>query len=52
MKITIIGAGAIGGLAGAYMSRAGHDVLLVDRWASMWPRSMTRGCSSTACAAR
>jgi 2-dehydropantoate 2-reductase len=33
MKVTIVGAGAIGGLAGAYMSRAGHDVLLVDRWA-------------------
>jgi 2-dehydropantoate 2-reductase len=33
MKITIIGSGAIGGLAGAYMTRAGHDVLLVDRWA-------------------
>src|SRR5215217_36410 len=32
MKFTIIGAGAIGGLAGAYMTRAGHDVLLVDRW--------------------
>lgn len=32
MKFTIIGAGAIGGLAGAYMTKAGHDVLLVDRW--------------------
>jgi len=32
MKITIIGSGAIGGLAGAYMTRAGHDVTLVDRW--------------------
>jgi 2-dehydropantoate 2-reductase len=32
MKFTIIGAGAIGGLAGAYMTRAGEDVLLVDRW--------------------
>ena len=32
MKFTIIGAGAIGGLAGAYMARAGEDVLLVDRW--------------------
>ena len=32
MTITIIGAGAIGGLAGAYMTQAGHDVLLVDRW--------------------
>jgi len=33
MQVTIIGAGAIGGLAGAYMSQAGHEVLLVDRWA-------------------
>lgn len=33
MKFTIIGAGAIGGLAGAYMTEAGHDVTLVDRWA-------------------
>ncbi|MFC4453972.1 2-dehydropantoate 2-reductase [Deinococcus sonorensis] len=33
MKITILGAGAIGGLAGAYLSQAGHDVTLVDRWA-------------------
>jgi 2-dehydropantoate 2-reductase len=32
LKFTILGAGAIGGLAGAYMSKAGHDVLLVDRW--------------------
>jgi 2-dehydropantoate 2-reductase len=32
MKLTIIGAGAIGGLAGAHMTRAGYDVLLVDRW--------------------
>jgi 2-dehydropantoate 2-reductase len=32
MTITILGAGAIGGLAGAWMTRAGHDVVLVDRW--------------------
>ncbi len=32
MKFTIVGAGAIGGLAGAYMSKAGHEVVLVDRW--------------------
>jgi 2-dehydropantoate 2-reductase len=31
MRITIIGAGAIGGSAGAYLTAAGHDVLLVDR---------------------
>jgi 2-dehydropantoate 2-reductase len=33
LKVTIIGAGAIGGLAGTHMTRAGHDVMLVDRWA-------------------
>jgi 2-dehydropantoate 2-reductase len=33
MRVTIVGAGAIGGLAGAYMTRAGYDVTLVDRWA-------------------
>ena len=31
MKITIYGAGAIGGLVGAYMVRAGEDVLFVDK---------------------
>ena len=30
--MVVIGAGAIGGLAGGYMTKAGHDVLLVDRW--------------------
>jgi 2-dehydropantoate 2-reductase len=31
MTVTIYGAGAIGGLVGAYMARAGEDVLLVDK---------------------
>lgn len=30
MRITIIGAGAIGGTTGAFLHDAGHDVLLVD----------------------
>jgi len=30
LKFTIIGAGAIGGITGAYLARAGHDVTLVD----------------------
>jgi 2-dehydropantoate 2-reductase len=30
MKFTVIGAGAIGGIMGAYLARAGHDVTLVD----------------------
>lgn len=29
-RITVIGAGAIGGVAGAWLSAAGHEVLLVD----------------------
>lgn len=29
-RITVVGAGAIGGVAGAWLSAAGHDVLLVD----------------------
>jgi 2-dehydropantoate 2-reductase len=33
VQVTIIGAGAIGGLVGGHMLRAGHDVTLVDRWA-------------------
>lgn len=32
MKILIIGSGAIGGLAGSFMTRAGYDVTLVDQW--------------------
>jgi 2-dehydropantoate 2-reductase len=30
MRLTIIGAGAIGGTVGAHMVRAGHDILLCD----------------------
>lgn len=30
MRITVCGAGAIGGVTGAALARAGHDVLLVD----------------------
>jgi 2-dehydropantoate 2-reductase len=32
LKVTIIGAGAIGGLAGTHMAQAGYDVTLVDQW--------------------
>src|SRR5262245_7841526 len=31
MPITVYGAGAIGGLVGAYLAKAGEDVLLVDK---------------------
>src|SRR2546422_3217351 len=32
-KVLFIGAGAIGSYLGAFLSRAGHDVTLVDPWA-------------------
>ena len=31
-KIAVLGAGAIGGIIGGYLSRAGHDVTLIDQW--------------------
>src|SRR5215218_7266927 len=31
-RIAIIGAGAVGGYAGAYMAQAGEDVIFVDPW--------------------
>src|SRR6185503_3760566 len=31
MTITVYGAGAIGGITGARLAQAGHDVLLVDK---------------------
>jgi 2-dehydropantoate 2-reductase len=31
-RIVVVGAGAIGGYAGAHMTRAGHDVTLIDAW--------------------
>ena len=30
MELTIVGAGAIGGVTGAHLIRAGHDVTFVD----------------------
>ena len=32
-KILFVGAGAIGSYIGSFLSRAGHDVTLVDPWA-------------------
>jgi 2-dehydropantoate 2-reductase len=31
-KIVVVGTGAIGGYAGGHMTRAGHDVTLIDPW--------------------
>ena len=35
MTITVYGAGAIGGITGARLAQAGHDVLLVDKAADL-----------------
>ncbi len=31
-RIVVVGAGAVGGYTGGHMSRAGHDVTLIDAW--------------------
>lgn len=31
-RIAVMGAGAIGGTIGAYLTKAGHDVTLIDQW--------------------
>ncbi len=33
-RIAVLGAGGVGGSIGAYLSRAGHDVTLIDQWAA------------------
>jgi 2-dehydropantoate 2-reductase len=43
MTITIYGAGAIGGITGARLARAGHDVLLVDKAADHVAAMNARG---------
>src|SRR5439155_312420 len=42
-KVLFIGAGAIGSYLGAFLSRAGHDVTLVDSWADQVERGTEKG---------
>jgi 2-dehydropantoate 2-reductase len=44
-KLLFIGAGAIGSYLGAFLSRAGHDVTLVDPWAEQVDTINARGIS-------
>jgi len=46
-KILFIGAGAIGSYLGAFLSRAGHDVTLVDPWAEQVETVRAKGISVT-----
>jgi 2-dehydropantoate 2-reductase len=47
MAVTIVGAGAIGGVTGASLARAGHDVLLVDQAADHVRAMNERGLAIT-----
>jgi 2-dehydropantoate 2-reductase len=42
-RIAIVGAGAVGGYAGAHMAAAGHDVTLIDTWPDHVERMKSHG---------
>src|SRR5437762_12908432 len=46
-KILFVGAGAIGSYIGSFLSRAGHDVTLVDPWAEQVEAIRKKGISVT-----
>jgi 2-dehydropantoate 2-reductase len=46
-KVLFVGAGAIGSYLGAFLSRAGHDVTLVDAWAEQVDTINRQGISVT-----
>ncbi len=46
-KILFVGAGAIGSYLGAFLTRAGHDVTIVDAWAEQIETIRARGISVT-----
>ncbi|PYN93903.1 MAG: hypothetical protein DMD91_29085 [Candidatus Rokuibacteriota bacterium] len=46
-RLLFIGAGAIGSYLGAFLTRAGHDVTLVDPWAEQVETVRQRGISVT-----
>ena len=46
-KILFVGAGAIGSYLGAFLSRAGHDVTLIDAWAEQVDTINRKGIAVT-----
>ena len=42
-KLLFVGAGAIGSYLGSFLSRAGHEVTLVDPWAEQVETIRKRG---------
>jgi 2-dehydropantoate 2-reductase len=49
LRIHVIGAGGIGGLAGSYMTMNGEDVTLVDRWQEHVDALNAYGCTIDGC---
>ena len=47
MKIAVLGVGAIGGVTGGYLARAGHDVTLIDLWPANIERIKANGLTVT-----
>jgi 2-dehydropantoate 2-reductase len=46
-RVVIVGAGAVGGYIGAHMTRAGHDVTMVDPWPEHVEIMRTKGLEIT-----
>ncbi|MET0852469.1 MAG: 2-dehydropantoate 2-reductase, partial [Candidatus Rokuibacteriota bacterium] len=46
-KLLFVGAGAIGSYLGAFLSREGHDVTLIDAWAEQVDTINASGISVT-----
>ena len=46
-KIAVLGAGAIGGVIGGYLDRAGRDVTLIDMWPANIERIKEKGLTVT-----
>ena len=48
MKIAVLGVGAVGGVTGGFLARAGHDVTLIDTWPANVERIKAKGLTVTA----
>ena len=47
MKIAVLGVGAVGGVIGGFLTRAGYDVTLIDTWPANIERIKTDGLTVT-----
>ena len=46
-RMAIVGAGGIGGVMGGYLTRAGHDVTLIDQWPANVEAMRSKGLTVT-----